>query len=195
MASDNCFITLNGPYCFGPNLAVGYRVFRFVPSSHTWSPSLYRWNLLFPGFCIFITFCALAICSRALFRILSNSEICIATAGRWFGPSTHSTFGVYPMIRSNGDFFVVALGHELCANSANASQTCQSSCRSSHQNLKNCSTHWFVLSDCPSVFGWYAVEMFWCIFSALHSALANFDVSLVLRSEMIFLGTPNLGNM
>src|SRR6266702_2837835 len=76
---------------------------------------------------------------------------------------SQSVLGVNPMIRSNGVFFVASCGH------------------------------WFVRSDCPSVLGWYAVEMFWRILSAWHNPLAYLDTNLVSRSEMIFFGTPNSG--
>ncbi len=64
---------------------------------------------------------------------------------------------------------------------------------SSQKHRRYCSSHWFVRSDCPSVLGWYAVEMFWHILSAWHNPLAYFDVNLVSQSEMIFFGTPNHG--
>src|ERR1700687_5277736 len=122
----------------------------------------------------------------------SRSSSLFATEGTLLYFFGHIAFGVYPIIRSYGDFFVVAFGQQLCANSAKGSHLCQSSCRSSHQNLRYCSSHWFVLSDCPSVRGWEAVDMFWCIFSDSHSPLAYFEVNLVPLSVMIFLGVPCL---
>ena len=37
--------------------------------------------------------------------------------------------------------------------------------------------------------------MFWQIWRERHSLLANFEVNRVSQSEIIFLGTPNLGYM
>src|SRR6201996_4947141 len=135
-----------------------------------------------------MTFCS------AVSLIASSSSSRSATDGTDPGFSTASSRGVNPMMRSNGDFLVVSLGHMLCEYSAIGSHLCQSSCLSSHQNRRYCSSHWLVRSDCPSVRGWYAVDMFWCILRDSHSPLANFDVNLVSLSEMIFLGTPNRGN-
>src|SRR6266702_3541494 len=191
MASDNCSRTLNGPYCFGLSFADGYRVLIFVPSTQTWSPLLYGLNLLFPWFLSAMVFCARPISASALFLACSISSSRFVTVGTLLIPS-QSVLGVNPMIRSNGVFFVVSCGHLLCANSVNGNHWCQLFW-SLQKHHRYCSSHWFVRSDCPSVLGWYAVEIFWCILSAWHNPLAYLDVNLVSRSEMIFFGTPNHG--
>ena len=65
----------------------------------------------------------------------------------------HSMRGWYPYSNSNGVFFVVAFGHELRVNCASGSHVDQLSCLVVVQNHKYCSRHWFVLSNCLSVWG------------------------------------------
>src|ERR1700691_2330184 len=103
-------------------------VFRFVPSIHTCSPSSYGLNLLFPGCFIAIIFCALIKFSKASFLISSSCFSLAVTPGTGLGVDCQSSLGVNPMIISNGDFFVVALGIWLCANSAIDNHLCQSFC-------------------------------------------------------------------
>src|SRR6266702_8758351 len=110
MASDNCSITLNGPYCFGLSFADGYRVLIFVPSTQTWSPLLYGLNHLLPWFLSTIVFCALAISARAMFLTCSISSSWSVTVGMLLIPS-QSILGVNSMIRLNGVFFVASCGH------------------------------------------------------------------------------------
>src|SRR6267378_7870190 len=142
-AGDSRFVTLKGPYRFGPSFFAGYGVFRFVPSIQTWSPSLYGLKFLFPSLPFLVTSCALTIACIALSRSLFSSEICASTDGVCpiFGFFSHSTLGVYPMIRSYGDLCVATFGHWLCVNSAIGSHVFQSSCCSSHQNPRYCSSH------------------------------------------------------
>src|SRR6266702_1509815 len=163
----------------------------FVPSTQTWSPLLYGLNLLFPWFLMAIIFCARPISASALFLACSISSSRCVTVGTLLIPN-QSVLGVNPMIRSNGVFFVVSCVHCLCANSAIVNHWCKLFW-SSQKHCRYCSSHWFVCSDCLSVLGWYAVEIFWRILSAWHNPLAYLDVNLVSRSKMIFFGTPNRG--
>ena len=125
--------------------------------------------------------------SRTCFSCLSHSS----TAGVLASPFFQCIVGLYPMISSNGVFFVVSFVHWLCANLACGSHVIQSFCVSLQKLRRYCSSHWFVRSDCPSVCGWKAVDIFCCMPSVLHKSLANFDVNLVSLSEIIFFGSPN----
>src|SRR6266576_7285016 len=84
------------------------------------------------------------------------------------------------MMSSNGVFFIVSLGHALWVYCAIGSQLLQSVCAPFVYIRKNCSTHWFVRSDCPSVCGWYALLMFCWICNIRHSSLVNLAVKCVL---------------
>ena len=90
----------------------------------------------------------------------------------------------------NRDSRVVSLGQLLCTNSATGRRCAQSSCRSFTQKRRYCSNHWLERSDCPSVQGWYAVEMFCWIPRTLHSSLVNFDANRGSLSLMILEGSP-----
>src|SRR6266571_3724481 len=73
----------------------------FVPSTQTWSPSLYGLNLLFPWFFSAIVFCARPISASALFLACFISSSQFVTIGTLLIPS-QSVLGVNPMIKSNG---------------------------------------------------------------------------------------------
>src|ERR1700744_589532 len=60
------------------------------------------------------------------------------------------------------------------------------------KNRRYCSSHWLVRSDCPSVRGWYAVEIFCRIPRILHSSRMNFDANRGSLSLMNLSGSPNL---
>ena len=54
-------------------------------------------------------------------------------------------------------------------------------------------THWFFLSERPSVYEWNTVEMFQSIPSFIVMAFLNCKVNLGSLSEMILVGRPNHG--
>ena len=85
---------------------------------------------------------------------------------------------------------MVLLGQLLCTNSATGRHCAQSSCHSFTQKRRYCSSHWLERSDCLSVRGWYAVEIFCWIPSTLQSSLVNFDANRGSLSLMIFEGSP-----
>src|ERR1700681_1277458 len=134
--------------------------------------------------------CALIISSWARRLALLNSSSRLVTCGNGEGLSVQSVRGWYPISSLNGDSPVVSDVQLLCANSAIGRYSAQLSCRSLTQNRRYCSTHWLDLSDCPSVLGWYAVDMFWSICKILHSSLVNFDANRGSRSLMILVGSP-----
>src|SRR6266404_281791 len=78
-AGNSHFVTLKGPYHFGPSFFAGYGVFRFVPLIQTWSPSLYGLKFLLPNLPFLVTSCALTIACIASSQSLFNSEICVST--------------------------------------------------------------------------------------------------------------------
>ena len=80
---------------------------------------------------------------------------------------------MWSMISSNGAFFVVALGHELWVYWARGSHHAQLFCWKLVKIQRYCSSHWFVHSNCPSVWGWYAVLMFWSICRSLQSSFVK----------------------
>src|SRR5229473_3861511 len=53
---------------------------------------------------------------------------------------------------------------------------------------------WLILSVCPSVCGWNAVDKFVVIPSFLCSSVMNFDANCGPLSEIIFLGNPCFAN-
>src|SRR6266702_1986298 len=79
----------------------------------------------------------------------------------------------------------------FCARpiSANGNHWCQLFW-SSQKHRRYCSSHWFVRSDCPSVLGWYAVEMFWRILSAWHNPLVSILNVLRVALKILFFDSP-----
>src|SRR6266702_4172866 len=104
--------------------------------------------------------CACLIQSCALLRPRCIS--CSRSSTVWTAVylSSHFLRGSLPLCRLTVECFVVAFGQELCANWAIGSRSAQLFCCVVLQCGRNCSTHWLVRSDCPSVCGWYADEMF-----------------------------------
>src|SRR6266702_2689600 len=180
-----------GPCLLGASLAVGWLVRRWRPSSHTQSPSRY----LGVSLCLTHDFCALTISSWARCLALLNWSSLSTTCGIGDGLSIQSAHGLNPYSTKKGDSPVVSFGQLLCANSVRGKYACQLSCRSLTQNRRYCPNHWFVHSDCPSVRGWYAVEMFCVVPVPLHNPRMNLDVNFGSRSLINFRGSPNRGKM
>jgi hypothetical protein len=147
-------ITLNGPYRFGASFCVGCEVWRFFPSNQTRSPSLYGSYALCP-FCFtlrFMTiFCAFLMASWAQSLVTSNHSLRWARSGRVEVVFVCHMLGVCPMRRLNGVILVTSLGQALCTNWARGSKDAQLFCWKFPYTLRYCSSHWFVLSDCPSI--------------------------------------------
>src|SRR6266702_5399555 len=123
--------------------------------------------------------CACLIQSCALLRARCISCSRSSTAWTVVLLSSHVVLGSFPMINLNGELFVVAFGHEIWANWAIGSRSAQLSCCALLQCQRNCSTHWLLRSDCPSVCGWYADEMFCLIPRTCQSFLMMIDMNLV----------------
>src|SRR6266702_3577041 len=139
--------------------------------------------------------CALVISSWARCLAILNWSSLSATCGIGDGLSVQSVHGLNLYSTKKGDSPVVSFGQLLCANSARGRYACQLSCRSSTQNRRYCSSHWFVLSDCPSVRGWYAVDIFCVIPVPLHRPLMNLEANFGSLSLMNFSGSPKRRNM
>ncbi len=127
--------------------------------------------------------CALSLASFILSSLWS-------TDGAFVLLSSHVVLGSLPMSRLNGELFVVALGQELCANWAIGKKSAQLSCCILLQCRRYCSSHWLFLLDCPSVWGWYADDMFCLIPSVSQRVLVNIDMNCVPLSVMSHLGMP-----
>src|SRR6266581_8465140 len=113
-----------------------------------------------------------------------------STDGDFVVFSPHVVLGSLPMSNLNGEFLVVAFGQELCANWAIGSKSAQLSCWTLLQCRRYCSTHWLFLSDCPSVCGWYADEMFCLIPRTLQRFLMKIDMNCDPLSVMSLFGIP-----
>src|SRR6266702_8176197 len=74
--------------------------------------------------------------------------------------SSHVVLGSLPMSNLNGEFFVVAFGHELWANWAIGNRSAQLFCCALLYCRRNCSTHCFLRFYCPSGCGGYADDTF-----------------------------------
>src|SRR6266571_6666984 len=174
----------------GASFIVGWFVHRWRPSNHTKSFSLY----LGVSWCLTHDCCALIISAWAFCLASLNCSTWSATCGIGDGLSVQSACGLNPYSMKKGDSPMVSFGQLLCANSVRGKYACQLSCRSLTQNRRYCSNHWFVRSDCPSVRGWYAVEMFCVVPVPLHNPRMNLDANFGSRSLMNFRGRPNRGN-
>src|SRR6266702_3309742 len=85
--------------------------------------------------------CMCLIHSCALLRASFISWSRSLTLGTIVLFSSHVVLGSLPMSNLNGEFFVVMLGQELCANWAIGSRSAQLSCCTLLQCRRNCSTH------------------------------------------------------
>jgi hypothetical protein len=101
--------------------------------------------------------------------------------------------GLIPCRSSCGDLLLTLCFQELWANSTIGSMCAHMDGLSAVQGLKYCSTHAFILSVCPSVLGWKAVDRFCWIPVALQRAFVKWDANHGSRSEIILLGNPNQG--
>src|SRR6266702_2121718 len=127
-------------------------------------------------------------CALSLASFISSS--CWSTEGTFVVLSSHVVLGSFPMSNLNGELFVVVLGQELCANWAMGIRSAQLSCCTLLQCRKYCSSHWLFLSDCPSILGWYADDIFCLIPSVFQRVLVNIDMNCVPLSVMSRLGMP-----
>src|SRR5487761_1889355 len=98
--------------------------------------------------------------------------------------------GSRPMRSWLGVMPIVAFLELLCTAVAIVSHLLHSSWFVA-MSLRYCSTHWFFLSESPSVWGWYAVDRFCWMPRLLVSALPKCDVNLGSLSLMMRVGSPN----
>ncbi len=93
-----------------------------------------------------------------------------------------------PIHNLKGVFFVVLEGQLFIIYWTIGNHPAQSSCWWL-QNVRNrTSIVWLVHSDCPSVWGWYAVLRFWLIPKLAQSSLNNLNVKHVSLSDMTLQG-------
>src|SRR6266702_8938064 len=137
--------------------------------------------------------CACLMHSCALLRASFISRRRSSTLGTVVRLSSHVVLGSLPISNLNGEFLVVALGQELCANWAIGSRSAQLSCCVLLQCRRNCSTHWLLRSDCPSVCGWYADEMFCFIPRTWQRFRMKIDMNCDPLSVISLLGIPQWG--
>src|SRR5580692_597153 len=160
---------VKGPWRLGASLAVWYGRDRCLASSQTCSPSLYCAGGVACAIpvmaCTAASLCCLMIVSRFSAAALLVSGVIASAAA-----------GAYPSSTSWGLSFVVALGHRLCTKDAMGSHSSQSSCLAVVYIRRYCSTHWFLRSDSPSVWGWKAVLILRSIFNLVVRALPKLDV-------------------
>ena len=78
----------------------------------------------------------------------------------------------------------------LCANSATGKRLAQLLWRTSVKALRYCSNSWLTRSVCPSVWGWYAVEVDPLMPSRSNIAFRNLDTNCGPRSLITCFGVP-----
>ena len=125
--------------------------FRLVASSQTFDP---REKGVKCGLSLIQVSCAFFWASwAALLASFIAESLCsmegtlVLRVGWWI-------WGVYPMSKSNGAFFVVADGQEFFVYCIRGSHVCQLSCCVPQKICRYCLSVWFVLSLAPSVWGW-----------------------------------------
>ena len=148
---DILVATKKGPYHLGDSLGVPSMCFRFVPSSHTLSPTEKEANFeLVPSCrsCDFIKASKAVDLDTLIFSRCSWVEgILLAHVGWWAS-------GVYLTRVLKGTCFVVLLGHEFRTYCASGKRVAHSCCCVSQYSWRYVSKDWFVHSDWPSVWGW-----------------------------------------
>jgi hypothetical protein len=145
---------VKGPYLFGRSLCVPLTL-RFFPSSQTWSPSF-----ISKGFFVSLRRCRSSRVFWTCFLASSNWLMWSADAGTFWGRNLTCTWGLNPRRSLCRDFLVTLYRQELCTYSATGRSLAQLFCHLVAQVCRYCSTHAFILSVCPSVLGWKAVDRF-----------------------------------
>jgi len=163
---------LNGPYLLGRSLHVPL-IDRFLPSSQTWSPTFISITLhaSFDRCRLFRTFCVSCLVScNCVTRSIDD--------GMLVGMNFTWTWGLNPRRSSCGDRQVALCFQELCVYSARGRSFAQLFCLPVVHDQRFCLTQVFILSVCPSVLGWKAVDRFCCI-----PRLAQSDLKSGTQSE------------
>ena len=118
--------TSNGPYCFGASFGVMLLgSFRLVASSQTFDP---RGEGAKHGLSFIQVSCALFWASWAVLLASFIAESLCSIEGTLVLHVGWWIWGVYPMSKLNGVFFVVADGQEFFVYCARGSHVCQLSC-------------------------------------------------------------------
>src|SRR6266403_2378443 len=182
---ESFFVISKGPYLLGLNLAIGCIVFRWVTSSQTFCPS--SKGLYLVALIVIHWACIIACCTACLMALVWVSLKLIAGTREWV--FLMCAYGTCPIISSNGDLPIVALGQALWVYCASGSHLAQSVCAPFLNIQRYCSSHWLVLSDWPSVCGWYTVLMFCLMSKFLQSSCMAVVVNRGSRSNMTFWGS------
>jgi hypothetical protein len=101
--------------------------------------------------------------------------------------------GFMPVTSLWGVTFSMSCIQELCAYSTTGRSCAHPLECDAHQGLRYYSSQAFIRSVCPSILGWNAVDKFCWIPRALHNVVANWLAKRGSRSEIICLGSPNMG--
>ncbi len=181
---ESFFVILNGLYLLGLSFAVGCVVFRWVASSQTFCPS--SKGLYLVALIVICWACVIACCTTCLMFLIWVSLESIAGAREWVFPTC--AYGMCPMISSKGDLPIAALGQALWVYWASGNHLAQSVCALFPNIWRYCSSHWLVLSDWPSVCGWYTILMFCLMFRFLQSSCMAVAVNRGSQLDMTFWG-------
>jgi hypothetical protein len=98
-----------------------------------------------------------------------------------------------PVISSWGVIFNVLCVQELYAYSAIGRSYAHLLGYDAYQGLRYCSSQVFIHSVCPSILGWNGVDKFYWILRALHSMMTNWLAKCGSWSEIIHLGSLDMG--
>jgi hypothetical protein len=124
-------------------------------SSQTWSPSWYRFLMILPWLAVQLI-AQTACCLRSIINLMHV----LASSFLVWVVSDGAISGSYPRRILFGDSLVVSFLRLLCTSNAKSSHWVQSSGVMEVTRRRYCSTHWFFLSDIPSVWGWKAEDRF-----------------------------------
>jgi hypothetical protein len=155
-------------------------------SSQTWSPSRYRSVMVSP--CLAVQLIAqIACCHRSIITLMCSSVSSLLVWMVSDGPIS----GSYLRRISFGDRLVVLFLRLLCTSVTSSSHWVQSSGAMEVTRRRYCSTHWFFLSDIPSVWGWNAEDRFCLIPSFWVRARPKWEVNRGSQLLIILVGVPN----
>ena len=121
----------NGPYHLGASFEVGWLSCKFVPSSHTESPSEKGWKCRWPFFCSECctrSFCAICRAPWALNHPCSNHCCHFTSSGTFVSYDVGYKVGLWPKRRVNGDVWVLSFTQVLCTYCARGKSVAQLFC-------------------------------------------------------------------
>ena len=139
-------------------------------------------------------FCATLLSAWVVIILLSISFLtCCSTRGLSDpSPCTSVAGGSRPINSWLGASLVIAFAELLCTRVAIARKVLHSLLFPA-TNQRYCSSHWFLHSVSPSVWGWYAIDMFHVMPSSLARARPKWLVKWGSLSDITLVGSPNQG--